>query len=195
MCYNITKCIEMVAEGRSAILLPEFATFYIQVLTLDKERKKPRVIPIDEIVYSVHLGVYVRSLNCLIYNRLEELMHRLSSAGINSRFLKLKRSRMAYYYTTLTTDHPFVFTVGHLQGAFYILLIGIFIAFAVFIFENIQGGRKVTWGINNDSPTSASSKTSCGKVQRNKSTFSCKRRKVEVTKGDVTEYPAIMGIN
>ncbi|PSN30113.1 Ionotropic receptor 436 [Blattella germanica] len=136
LCESLSICRKMAIENQdTAILMGELQGIIFMRQSYNSEKKKNRMVPIDATVYQAYLGIEIIAHGCLLHKRVEELMHRLFSAGLSRRVLDNEIRNERILYSELINDDPFVLTLQHLQGAFYLILIGILLALIVFSSE------------------------------------------------------------
>ncbi|PSN55691.1 Ionotropic receptor 456 [Blattella germanica] len=133
---NQRHWLKRIAENRDTALLDDELPFGLVINNyFDTETNKHLLHIIDKNAYTFYFTIAVYSHGCLIFKRMEQLLHRIWSAGLIIRhfnyFYKVQRRR---YYEVLNDD-PFVITLSHLQGAFYFLMCGLFVSIIVFLIE------------------------------------------------------------
>ncbi|PSN29586.1 Ionotropic receptor 431 [Blattella germanica] len=135
-CPVIHTCAEkMVKYQDTALLVSEFKGSLIIRNAISYGRKS-LIVPIDENVHNLIFGIKINTFGCMLRDRVDDLMHRLFTAGITNKARHDLMNLQKLVYTRLSQD-PFKFTLSDLQGAFYLIALGIIVAFTVFIFEMI----------------------------------------------------------
>ncbi|PSN30579.1 Ionotropic receptor 910 [Blattella germanica] len=103
------------------------------------ERGRYQLYPLDENIASVHIGIAIRKLSCILYNKLEKTLRRLNTAGFinkwNEDIIMGWRYDNEQYFDS--GGVAFAFTLSHVQGTFYLLLIGLMLALIAFIIETV----------------------------------------------------------
>ncbi|PSN30114.1 Ionotropic receptor 435 [Blattella germanica] len=135
-CSSIDYCMVNIMKYRNiAVLANQLGGSSIGLDTFSIERNKPAVIPIDEVIRKVLIGIYINTHGCLLYKSIEMLMHRFISFGFIGNYLDNYQYVENIFYSELMNDNPSVLTLSHLQGAFYLLGCGIFTSIVAFLLE------------------------------------------------------------
>ncbi|PSN33216.1 Ionotropic receptor 488 [Blattella germanica] len=135
-CDSNQYCLKMIAQNRNtAMLLPEeFADFFIQYY-YDSEMNKYLITIIDKSEYALYLTMASFTHGCLIFNRMEQLIHRIWSAGLLVELFDVVYMSVFTMEDIPQSNDPYVINLSHLQGAFYFLTSGIFVSLIVFQIE------------------------------------------------------------
>ncbi|PSN50072.1 Ionotropic receptor 404 [Blattella germanica] len=101
-----------------------------------------RVVPLKDTFLTLYNSLLLLKLRHLLFRHLERLMSRLDDAGILDKWTRdlvglLRRTakREASSLVVLLPQKAFPFALGHLGGAFYLLLFGLFLSVAQFVGE------------------------------------------------------------
>ncbi|PSN50750.1 Ionotropic receptor 471 [Blattella germanica] len=135
-CTNRSHCLTRIAQSHDAALLYDDLILSLAINKyFDTETKRHLLHIIEETAYTLYFTIAVYTHGCLIFKRMEQLIHRVWSAGLIIRYFnyfhELQRIR---YYASLKDD-PYVITLSHLQGGFYFLMCGLFLSIIVFLIE------------------------------------------------------------
>ena len=101
------------------------------------DRGKPKVIPLEDIAGTLYLSVQINDqLSCMLHKPMETILNRAVSVGLmekwnNDEVFKQKMAEAKLH----TEQHILAFSLSHLQGAFYIIAIGLMMSIFVFIIE------------------------------------------------------------
>ncbi|PSN30111.1 Ionotropic receptor 432 [Blattella germanica] len=136
-CVSHEVCMKLISEARNtAILMIEFVGTSSIRASYSSETKKPGIVPIEENVYKIYSSIEIYTYGCLLYERLEELMHLLFSAGLTAKITReTLRVEKMLYSDLLNEDWTFQLKLSHLQGAFYIYVIGFLVSIIAFFLE------------------------------------------------------------
>ncbi|PSN49615.1 Ionotropic receptor 479 [Blattella germanica] len=135
-CTNQNHCLTRIAQNRDTALLDdEIMLGAVIDKYFDAETNRHLLHTIEEIAYPLYLTITVCSHGCLIFKRMEQLLHRVWSAGLIMKYFKdLYKDQRRNYHEVLNED-PYVITLSHLQGGFYFLICGLFVSIIVFLIE------------------------------------------------------------
>ncbi|PSN35111.1 Ionotropic receptor 463 [Blattella germanica] len=133
---NQRDWLTRIAQNRDTALLDDELPLGLVINKFfDTETNRHLLHIIDKNAYTFYFTIAIYSHGCLIFKRMEQLLHRIWSSGLIIRhfnyFYKVQKSR---YYEVLNDD-PFVITLSHLQGAFYFLICGLFVSIIAFLIE------------------------------------------------------------
>ncbi|PSN47533.1 Ionotropic receptor 445 [Blattella germanica] len=128
----------------SALLTNEFlGTFYTKV-SFNSERNRPRITSIDENVKSLFFSIGIFSHGHLLFERMEELKHRLFSSGIPRVWINDATESQDRVFLGARNDNQFVIIkLPHIQGAFYFWAFGIITAIVVLLIEIVFGSLQM----------------------------------------------------
>ncbi|PSN56488.1 Ionotropic receptor 480 [Blattella germanica] len=135
-CINPRLCLITIAKNRDSALLED--EVYLSSFTnyfLDSETNRHLLHTIEENARTFYFTINVHSHGCLIFKRMEQLIHRIWGAGLMIKcFDDISRMLRRRYYEVLNDD-PYVITLSHLQGVFYFMTTGLFVSIIVFLIE------------------------------------------------------------
>ncbi|PSN38712.1 Ionotropic receptor 473 [Blattella germanica] len=135
-CTNQSHCLTRIAQNRDTALLDDELLLGLVINKyFGTETNRYLLHIIEEIAYKFYFTITVYSHGCLIFKRMEQLIHRVWSAGLIIRYFNdfYKIQRTAFY--EVLNDDPYVITLSHLQGGFYFLICGLFVSTIVFLIE------------------------------------------------------------
>ena len=136
---NIKKSLDEVIKGNSALMSPHWQT-QLYAIMLYKKNHKELFSTIEETTYSIHVTISFFKESCFC-KRVNTILHYLHSSGLIKRKLEeILQINNCYRFSTVEDLGVYVITLNHLQGAFYILLIGLITSSLQFYIE-IRGGR------------------------------------------------------
>ncbi|PSN52151.1 Ionotropic receptor 485 [Blattella germanica] len=136
MCNKGKQCFIRVAQNRDTALLDEEQnTFFLLRQFYDLGTKKFLITNIEESVYTLYFAIAVYTHGCLLYKRMEQLIHRLFCAGLLTKFSNELGLIAKIQKQEVLNNAPFVITMSHLQGSFYFLMSGLFVSIIVFLIE------------------------------------------------------------
>ncbi|PSN39008.1 Ionotropic receptor 342 [Blattella germanica] len=99
-------------------------------------RGKPQIIAIDENVAALLILMEFRKLPCVVLDIIDSIMYRVFETGLIGKWLEDETKIINYpYYLSPDVVRVFSFSLLQLQGAFYLLLLGVVISSFVFIIE------------------------------------------------------------
>ncbi|PSN46605.1 Ionotropic receptor 477 [Blattella germanica] len=135
-CTNRIHCLNRIAQNRDTALLDdELLQDLVINKYFDSETNRRLLHTVEEIAYTFYFTIAVYTHGCMIFKRMEQLFHRVWSAGLIIRYFndfnEIQRNR---YYEVLNDD-PYVITLSHVQGCFYFLMCGLFVSIIVFLIE------------------------------------------------------------
>ena len=82
------------------------------------------------------MAVLVNKMGCMLHTRLEEIQRRLASSGLLILWVDaLHHNSSMSYYNVLKLEQTISLTLSHLQGAFYMLIVGLCLGTFTFIIE------------------------------------------------------------
>ena len=131
------NCLHQVAVHRnSAVFDLRFHGDFLARF-LYSENGKPSIVALEENSFTAYFGVMVvGKLGCMLHSRMEKIQQRLVSAGLLDKWLEDSIApAWRIYYQNIDLGFAFSFKILHLQGAFFVFLIGILLGVFVFIFE------------------------------------------------------------
>ncbi|PSN55683.1 Ionotropic receptor 452 [Blattella germanica] len=135
-CSFMIPCLKLIAQnGDTALLDDEVLLRLVVNKYFDTETNRHLLHTIEENAYTFYFTIAVYSHGCLIFKRMEQLMHRMWSAGLIIKYLNGFNEVQRIIYYGVLNDDPFVITLSHLQGAFYFLTCGLFVSIIVFLIE------------------------------------------------------------
>ena len=136
ICTEEDRCLQQVAIYRnSAVFDVRFHAEYLSRLSYS-EGGKTNIVALEENLFTVYFGVTVEKFGCLMHSRMEKIQQRLVSAGLLDKWLKNSFApAWTKYYQNIDQGLAFSFKILHLQGAFYVLLIGLSLGVFIFIVE------------------------------------------------------------
>ncbi|PSN44870.1 Ionotropic receptor 429 [Blattella germanica] len=137
-CEPATECFSRVAQHRDMALLSFKAVGELSMREHFTEYGRPQFLALVEYVDTIYAGIVITQLGCVLYNRMEDIQSRLVSAGfVNSLVNDEVEKSLRTYFKSVGKEGAFVLTLSHLQGAFYISIIGIILSLIVFTSEII----------------------------------------------------------
>ncbi|PSN30291.1 Ionotropic receptor 344 [Blattella germanica] len=99
-------------------------------------RGKPQIIAIDKHVAAVLILMEFRKLPCVFLDIIDSIMYMVFETGLIGKWLEDETWIMTYpHYLSPDVVRVFSFSLLQLQGAFYLLLLGVVISSFVFIIE------------------------------------------------------------
>ena len=135
---NYDMCLERMAyEGDLAVAGGRVG---LEFLAHTKYRKdgKPLYVPFKDSIQQGHMVIYLRKGNILL-ERINSIVLRLQNAGIINKWVKdIRRKFGKHFNNALLEDEFCVLTLEHLQGAFYLLLLGMLFSITVWFLEIIH---------------------------------------------------------
>lgn len=135
---NIDLCLNRMAyEGDLAVLGGRVG---LEFLAHTKYRKdgKPLFVPFNDNVQQGHMVIYLRKGSILL-ERINSIVLRLQNAGIIDKWVQdIRRKFGKHFDDALLEDEFFVLTLAHLEGAFYLLLLGMLFSITVWFVEIIR---------------------------------------------------------
>ncbi|PSN58373.1 Ionotropic receptor 512 [Blattella germanica] len=98
---------------------------------------KPLYVPFHDNVQEGHMA-FRYSIGHLLVVRFNKIIHRLQSAGIIYKWLEeIRRKYGKHFNQNLRGKEFYVLTLSHIEGAYYLLILGEILAFVVFLTEII----------------------------------------------------------
>jgi len=110
----------------------------LEFLAHTKYRKdgKPLYVPFKDNIQQGHMVIYLRKGNILL-ERINSIVLRLRNAGIIDKWVNDIRRKFGKHFDNVLEDEYCVLTLAHLEGAFYLLLLGMLFSITVWILEII----------------------------------------------------------
>ncbi|PSN49614.1 Ionotropic receptor 545 [Blattella germanica] len=142
VCKNIPKCVEDIVERRSqALITNSFMGRVVEKLV--SKHGHSLLTPVEERVFTIYITLGLGKLSSMIQKPVELLVRRLFTSGILNKFIEEEELYLNRIFA-LNQDGNSAFSLklSHLQSAFYLSIIGIFMAFIVFIFEIVANLKK-----------------------------------------------------
>ena len=141
LCSHV--CFERIISQRDIAILDDRFHAKVFIHSIYSTSGKPKAVALEDDLMILLLGVLVNGVGCLLHNTLEETQRRLFSSGIMDWWNgNIERRIVMNYYNALKVEKYTPLELSHLQGAFYILIIGQFLGMIVFLIEilfwNIQ---------------------------------------------------------
>ena len=134
---NLDPCLKRMAyEGDLAVAGGRVG---LEFLAHTKYRKdgKPLYVPFKDNIQQGHMVIYLRKGSILL-ERINSIVFRLQNAGIIDKWVKdIRRKFGKHFDNALLEDEFCVLTLAHLQGAFYLLLLGMLFSITVWFLEII----------------------------------------------------------
>ncbi|PSN40944.1 Ionotropic receptor 396 [Blattella germanica] len=131
----VEACLdEMASTGNFAVLVVDALGRVIAKLLYEKHGKD-KISRINKPMGNMFLGFQISKMAYILHNAMDTLLHRAVQGGLLDKwnFDELHKWEMNRKVRTVDTVKPFTFE--HVQGGFYLLSVGILIAFLAFIFE------------------------------------------------------------
>ncbi|PSN43805.1 Ionotropic receptor 298 [Blattella germanica] len=133
--YNICKhslysCLQKVAYDRTHAVLTDIESIMYQIASFQDIFSNPLIVPLHEVVGSLLFSIQIHKLQGVLKNVFDSLLHNLVSTGLVGSEVMWLRGRFQ-----ANDDSPHVFSLVHLQSSFYLLLIGLSLAFFLYITE------------------------------------------------------------
>ncbi|KAJ9590873.1 hypothetical protein L9F63_016094 [Diploptera punctata] len=101
---------------------------------------KTEYVTLDEVLLSEYTAIFTRKLGCMFYNKLNTIQHRLYSSGIVNQWMReMKETIWRNNFREKARDDVDALKLSHLQGVFYLLLIGLMLGLIVFVIEYMIG--------------------------------------------------------
>ena len=104
----------------------------LPIKLFENSKGKPKIVPLEEIIKSTYANIQIMYLSCLIHDKLNTLLHKAWAFGLIHFWNKEYRQLWEIYHPYKETDMVVALKIWYMQGAFYILGVGLF--FAIFIF-------------------------------------------------------------
>jgi len=133
---NIDPCLNRMAyKGDLAVAGGRVG---LEFLAHTKYRKdgKPLYVPFKDNIQQGHMVIYLRKGNILL-ERINSIVLRLRNAGIIDKWVNDIRRKFGKHFDNVLEDEYCVLTLAHLEGAFYLLLLGMLFSITVWILEII----------------------------------------------------------
>lgn len=112
----------------------------LEFLAHTKYRKdgKPLYVPFKDNIKQGHMVIYLRKGSILL-ERINSIVLRLRNAGIIDKWVNdIRRKFGKHFDNVLLEDEYCVLTLAHLEGAFYLLLLGMLFSITVWFLEFIH---------------------------------------------------------
>ncbi|PSN55692.1 Ionotropic receptor 457 [Blattella germanica] len=136
ICEVHHLCFRSIAQNRDTALLDEeLLARSLMENFFDSETNRYKLHIIDESSYTFYFTMATYTHGCLLFKRMEQLVHRIWSAGL------IIKSYDYYYMVVrrrsheLVNNNPYAIALSHLQGGFYLLASGLFVSLIVFLIE------------------------------------------------------------
>ncbi|KAJ9590871.1 hypothetical protein L9F63_016092 [Diploptera punctata] len=101
---------------------------------------KTKYVTLEEVLLSEYTAIFTRNFGCMFYNKLNTIQHRLYSSGIVNQWMREMEERIwRKNFREKARDDVDALKLSHLQGVFYLLLIGLMLGLIVFVVEHIFG--------------------------------------------------------
>ena len=132
---TVYNCFKKIAKERLQTVL---ASSYVGKKAMEEftEGGLPQIVPVREKYFTMYLVVQISDLSCVLHKPMEISLSRLVSAGLiqrwNEAFSITERRRVTL---NNVTSPVFAFGLTHLYGVFYICILGLVLAFIVFLIE------------------------------------------------------------
>jgi len=135
---NMDPCLNRMAyEGDLAVAGGRVG---LEFLAHTKYRKdgKPLYVPFEDNIQQGHMVIYLKKGNILL-ERINSIVLRLRNAGIIDKWVNdIRRKFGKHFDSALLDDEYCVLTLAHLEGAFYLLLLGMLFSITVWLLEIIS---------------------------------------------------------
>lgn len=135
---NMDMCLNRMAyEGDLAVAAGRVG---LEFLAHTKYRKdgKPLYVPFKDNIQQGHMVIYLRKGSILL-ERINSIVLRLRNAGIFDKWVNdIRRKFGKHFDSALLEDEYCVLTLEHLEGAFYLLLLGMLFSITVWFLEIIH---------------------------------------------------------
>ncbi|PSN32164.1 Ionotropic receptor 492 [Blattella germanica] len=129
-------CYKMIAQNRNtAVLLPEYHANFAMRHFYDSVINTFLIRILEESMYTFYLTMSNYTHGCLFFKRMQELVHRIWSAGLIMRYIQHIQFHARRIGLEFFNNDPFVITLSHLQGGFFFLISGLFMSVTVFLIE------------------------------------------------------------
>ncbi|PSN42866.1 Ionotropic receptor 379 [Blattella germanica] len=133
---NATCFLQITENSDYAVLIPKQLGEILRGYIL-REHGTQKVLSLTEMVTTYYLGMSIRRINCIVFMRLESLLFRAASSGLihkwNNEYVQLCRIK---FYKYKSQNLPKL-SIWHLQGAFYLLMVGVLGSVLIFFAEII----------------------------------------------------------
>ncbi|PSN56486.1 Ionotropic receptor 482 [Blattella germanica] len=136
LCKDPIRCFTKIALNRDTALLDEEQyTYFKRSYFYDSRTKKYLITTIDESVYTMYFATAVYTHGCLLFKRMEQLVHRMWSAGLVIKDINKILMLTNIKNQKVLNNDPYVISLSHLQGSLYFLASGLFVSIIVFLIE------------------------------------------------------------
>ncbi|PSN48317.1 Ionotropic receptor 277 [Blattella germanica] len=132
-CPTVAECYSKVSNDRTYAVLDDTYSAKLMLRGFRDSNGHPKFVPLDETIGTMLIVIGINDLQSILSTAFNNNMNRLVEAGIIE---KSKKDVLFSYNLGLKTAnyHPiFALTLRHVQGTFYLLLIGLLLSFSVFL--------------------------------------------------------------
>ena len=136
LCEFCTVCFERLSDERDIAILDHrfHGLFYMH--SFYSTSSKPKAVALEENLNILLMAVIVNKMGCMLHTRLEEIQRRLASSGLLNLWVDaMYENSFKNYYNVLKVEQTIALQFSHLQGAFYLLIIGLCLGTVAFIIE------------------------------------------------------------
>ncbi|PSN29360.1 Ionotropic receptor 533 [Blattella germanica] len=130
---TVYSCFKKIAKERLQTVL---ASSYVGKKAMEEFTEGAQIVPVREKYFTMYLVVQISDLSCVLHKPMEITLRRLVSAGLiqrwNEAFSITERRRVTL---NNVTSPVFAFGLTHLYGVFYICILGLVLAFIIFLTE------------------------------------------------------------
>jgi hypothetical protein len=135
---NLDKCLKRMAyEGDLAVAGGRIGLEFL-AHTKYMKNGKPLYVPFKDNIQQGHMVIYLKKGSILL-ERINSIVLRLQNAGIIDKWVNDIRRKFAKHFDDALFEDGFcVLTLGHLEGAFYLLLLGMFVSVTIWLLEIIH---------------------------------------------------------
>ncbi|PSN54577.1 Ionotropic receptor 401 [Blattella germanica] len=135
--HNDLLCFREVAESRTtAVLADGYFGAIRSEMYVDRFGNK-KILRLAEAFATLHLSFYFTELSHILQDAMDRLLGRFTETGIINKWNQdqIRNLQFQHSIDIITVDKVFAFSLNHLQGGFYILLIGSVLSCLLFAVE------------------------------------------------------------
>ncbi|KAJ9579517.1 hypothetical protein L9F63_004836 [Diploptera punctata] len=136
LCKELRICYKNLAISRNSAVLDHRYHGLIFIRMYHSTEGKPSIVPLVENLDTLYTTMYVRRVGCMLHARLETILRQLVNSGIMNKWIEnFDNTFSKQYYANLNIKHTVSLKMLHVQGAYYLMIIGLLLATLLFILE------------------------------------------------------------
>ncbi|KAJ9579518.1 hypothetical protein L9F63_004837 [Diploptera punctata] len=136
LCKYSNTCYEELARSRTSAVLDHRHHGLIFIRMYHTTEGKPSIVSLVENLETLYTTIFVRLVGCMLHARLETILRQLVNSGIMNKWIEnFNNAFSKKYYANLNIKHAVSLNLLHVQGVFYLMIFGLFLASLVFILE------------------------------------------------------------